>query len=144
MLILDVGNQSYQFLKNNAILCRCNCAQCDNSLNKDQSLDRVKRHMVPIRGEWVNLAMGSILIWEHCDVFQCEFLAFYLAEMFKDTLCRKIISYIFLWKEVIWNNVDKAGNLQIINFVITIVGKELFENKTDNSTTFFSYFKYSL
>ena len=93
-MILDVGNQSYQFLKNNAILCRCNCAQCDNSLNKDQSLDRVKRHMVPIRGEWVNLAMGSILIWEDCDVFQCEFLAFYLAEMFKDTLCMKITFYL--------------------------------------------------
>ena len=45
--------------------------------------------------------------------------------------------------EVIGNNVDKAGNLQIFNFVITIVGKELFENKTENSTTFFSYFKYS-
>jgi len=27
------------------------------------------------------------------DVFQCEFLAFYLAEMFKDTLCRKITYY---------------------------------------------------
>ena len=34
MLFLDVGNQSYKFFKNNAILCRCNCAQCDNSLNK--------------------------------------------------------------------------------------------------------------
>ncbi len=77
MLILDVGNKSYQFLKNNAIFCRCNCAQCDNSLNKDQSLNSIKRHMVTIRGEWVNLAMGSILIWELRDVFQCEFLAFY-------------------------------------------------------------------
>ena len=45
-----------------------------------------------IRGEWVNLAMGSILIWEVRDDFQCEFLAFYLAEMFKGTLCRK--SYV--------------------------------------------------
>ena len=34
--------------------------------------------------------------WFHlnCDVFQCEFLAFYLAEMFKDTLCRKITDYL--------------------------------------------------
>ena len=34
--------------------------------------------------------------WFHfnCDVFQCEFLAFYLAEMFKDTLCRKITFYL--------------------------------------------------
>ena len=50
--------------------------------------------MVTIRGEWVNLAMGSILIWEVRDDFQCEFLAFYLAEMFKGTLCRKITFYI--------------------------------------------------
>ena len=34
--------------------------------------------------------------WFHfnCDVFQFEFLAFYLAEMFKDTLCRKITFYL--------------------------------------------------
>ena len=47
-------------------------------------------HMVTIRSEWVNFPMGSILIWELRDVFQCEYLAFYLAEMFKGTLCRKI------------------------------------------------------
>ena len=34
--------------------------------------------------------------WFHfnCDVFQCEFLAFYLAEMFKDTLCRRGTFYL--------------------------------------------------
>ena len=36
----------------------------------------------------------SILIWELRDVFQCELLAFYLAEMFKDTLCRQITFYL--------------------------------------------------
>ena len=42
------------------------------------------------------------------------------------------------------NNIYKKKSLKIMltrlgtyNFVITIVGKELFENETDNSTTFF-------
>ena len=106
-------------------------------------------HMVTIRSEWVNLAMGSILIWELRDVFQCEYLAFYLAEMFKGTLCRKITFYILLNDFIIifWRMsliIYEKKSLKIMltrlwtyNFVITIVGKELFENETDNSTTFF-------
>ena len=39
--------------------------------------------------EWIYLAMGFILIWDLRDVFQCEFLAFNLAEMFKDTLWKE-------------------------------------------------------
>ena len=42
--------------------------------------------MLTIRGERVNFSKRFYFN----DVFQCEFLAFYLAEMFKDTLCRKI------------------------------------------------------
>ena len=105
--------------------------------------------MVTIRSEWVNLAMGSILIWELCDVFQCEYLAFYLAEMFKGTLCRKITFYILFNNYIIifWRMsliIYEKKSLKIMltrlgtyNFVITIVRKELFENETDNSTTFF-------
>ena len=44
----------------------------------------------------------------------------------------------------VFNNIYKKKSLKIMltrlgtyNFVITIVGKELFENETDNSTTFF-------
>ena len=105
--------------------------------------------MVTIRSEWVNLTMGSILIWELSDVFQCEYLAFYLAEMFKGTLCRKITFYILFnnfiiifWRMSLIIYVKKSLKIMLTrlwtyNFVITIVGKELFENETDNSTTFF-------
>ena len=82
---MDVGNQSYQFLKNNAILCRCNCVQCDNSLNKDQN------GPVLIGLRWMSEFSNG---FHFNDVFQCEFLAFYLAEMFKDTLCRKITYHL--------------------------------------------------
>ena len=41
--------------------------------------------MLTIRGEWVNLAMGSILMMSS----NVNYLAFYLF-MFKDTFCRKI------------------------------------------------------
>ena len=82
------------------------------------------------------------------DVFQCEFLAFYLAEMFKDTLCRKISYYLI---NNVFNNIYEKKSLEtnlmltrLGIFVKTIDRKELFENKTDNSTTFFSYFKYSM
>ena len=51
--------------------------------------------------------------WFHfnCDVFQCEFLAFYLAEMFKDTLCRKITFYLInnfmiIYREASLNSID--------------------------------------
>ena len=89
--------------------------------------------MVTIRGEWVNLAMGSILIWELRDVFQCEFLAFYLAEMFKDTLCRKITFYwinnfsilsrmslIISMKRSHWTILTRLG---IYNVVMSLSGK---------------------
>ena len=101
--------------------------------------------MVTIRSEWVNLTMGSILIWELSDVFQCEYLAFYLAEMFKGTLCRKITFYILFnnfiiifWRMSLIIYVKKSlkimlTRLGIYNIVITIVGKGLFENESDNS-----------
>ena len=69
------------------------------------------------------------------DVFQCEFLAFYLAEMFKDTLCRKITYYLInnfsIWSMIknVFNNIYEKKSLEIMLtiFVITIVRKELFE-----------------
>ena len=67
------------------------------------------------------------------DVFQCEFLAFYLAEMFKDTLCRKITYYLInnfsILSMSLINNIYEKKSLEIMLtiFVITIVRKELFE-----------------
>ena len=53
--------------------------------------------------------MDFILIWELRDVFQYEFLAFYLAEMFKGTHCRKITFYLInnLFKNV-FNNKKRS------------------------------------
>ena len=73
--------------------------------------------MVTIRSEWVNLAMGSILIWEHCDVFQCEYLAFYLAEMFKDTLCRKITFYLINNLMIIFSRIYREASLNSIDIL---------------------------
>ena len=77
--------------------------------------------------------MCSILIWELHDVFQCEFLAFYLAEMFKDTLCRKITFYlinnfsilsrmslIISMKRSHWTILTRLG---IYNVVMSLSGK---------------------
>ena len=159
-----VGNQSYQFLKNNAILCRCNCAQCDNCLNKVPNdpvligLRDTYMHMVTIRSEWVNLAMGSILIWELCDVFQCEYLAFYLAEMFKGTLCRKITFYILFNNYIIifWRMsliiYEKKSlkimltRLGIFNLTLSyqLSGKNYLKVRLTTQQLFFSHFKYSL
>ena len=50
------------------------------------------------------------------------------------------MALIISMKRSNWTILTRLG---IYNVVITIVWKELFENKTDNSTTFFSYFKYS-
>ena len=91
MLFLDVSNQRYQFLKNNAILCRCNCAQCDNR-PKWPSLDRVKRHMLTIK--WVNLAMGSILMMSSNvkELFEIRLTTQQLSFLHSNILCKIMVN----------------------------------------------------
>ena len=115
-------------------------------------------HMVTIRSEWVNLAMGSILIWELRDVFQCEYLAFYLAEMFKGTLCRKITFYILFnnfiiifWRMSLIIYEKKSlkimlTRLGIFNLTLSyqLSGKYYLKVRLTTQQLFFSHFKYSL
>ena len=111
-----------------------------------------------IRSEWVNLAMGSILIWELHDVFQCEYLAFYLPEMFKGTLCRKITFYILFNNYIIifWRMsliiYEKKSmkimltRLGIFNLTLSyqLSGKNYLKVRLTTQQLFFSHFKYSL
>ena len=57
--------------------------------------------------------------WFHfnCDVFQCEFLAFYLAEMFKDTLCRKITFYLINNFMIIFSRIYREASLNSIDIL---------------------------
>ena len=115
-------------------------------------------HMVTIRSEWMNLAMGSILIGELLDVFQCEYLAFYLVEMFKGTLCRKITFYILFNNFIIifWRMPLIIYEKKSLKIMLTRLGifnltlsyqlsrKNYLKVRLTTQQLFFSHFKYSL
>ena len=81
----------------------------------------------------------------NCLKYYMKWLHSLMIIMFNDTLCKKITFYLInnFLKNVFNNFFEKKSlkliltRLGIFNFVLIIVEKELFENETDNSTTFF-------